>query len=681
MVSRFLLLAILMTFAIRPSALLAGWERTSGPGGGVVNAIATYNITGFPYIFAGTRVAGIFRSESNGDAWSASGAGIGAVTISCFLVSENLVLAGTKCGGVYRSLDSGRTWQHSALDGHTEVCIDDLARAGSFTYALTEYGVYRSNDEGVNWLHVDSSLVAGRTCIAVDPFNSSILYVGVFGHGVYCSTDNGATWVERRAGLGDYGIDALTFFGTTLIAGTYSHGVYRSTNGGLTWQSWDFAQPLPFDGSITSLVATSSRVFAGTSGSRVFVQSLGVDGWLQCSDSLTARVNTLCVKGSQLLAGTHQRGIFRVDIPDDVSAPFANWTRINTGLAADFTTDLHEVGFHFANYHYLLAGSSFDGVFVSADSGASWTQQDPGLHGTEISAVGAKASTLIAGASSKGLYRSVNGATTWDLVDSIKSVTDVCVSGPNIVVCSALGKVLVSSDDGVSWASGGTELPPANGLRDLAVSGGTIYIGTSDQGLYKSTDYGINWQPVPSPPGSAQVSSIAVNGADLFVATGSGVFLSSDGGANWSQADWGIEQPVNGLFNSTSGIFAFTPSGVLVTHNRGFNWTQANEGLEYTDVYAMAEFSGSVYAAVYESGVWKRRLSEMSYMPGDADGNMVFTISDAVYLINYIFSGGAAPSPVLAGDANCSKLVTISDAVYLINYIFSGGPQPGSACK
>ena len=65
---------------------------------------------------------------------------------------------------------------------------------------------------------------------------------------------------------------------------------------------------------------------------------------------------------------------------------------------------------------------------------------------------------------------------------------------------------------------------------------------------------------------------------------------------------------------------------------------------------------------------------------GDADNSDVVTISDAVYLINYIFSGGPAPNPIDSGDADCSGLVTISDAVYLINYIFSGGNAPCAAC-
>ena len=61
---------------------------------------------------------------------------------------------------------------------------------------------------------------------------------------------------------------------------------------------------------------------------------------------------------------------------------------------------------------------------------------------------------------------------------------------------------------------------------------------------------------------------------------------------------------------------------------------------------------------------------------GDADGNGIITISDAVYIINYIFSSGPAPQPPLAADADCNGIITISDAVYLINYIFSGGPAP-----
>ncbi len=68
------------------------------------------------------------------------------------------------------------------------------------------------------------------------------------------------------------------------------------------------------------------------------------------------------------------------------------------------------------------------------------------------------------------------------------------------------------------------------------------------------------------------------------------------------------------------------------------------------------------------------------FVCGDANGSQAVSISDVVYIINYIFSGGPAPNPLLAGDANCSGGVNISDAVYLINYIFAGGNAPCDAC-
>jgi hypothetical protein len=61
---------------------------------------------------------------------------------------------------------------------------------------------------------------------------------------------------------------------------------------------------------------------------------------------------------------------------------------------------------------------------------------------------------------------------------------------------------------------------------------------------------------------------------------------------------------------------------------------------------------------------------------GDADSNGIVNISDAVYLISYIFGGGPAPNPLQVGDVDCNNIVNISDAVYLIAYIFGGGPAP-----
>jgi hypothetical protein len=69
------------------------------------------------------------------------------------------------------------------------------------------------------------------------------------------------------------------------------------------------------------------------------------------------------------------------------------------------------------------------------------------------------------------------------------------------------------------------------------------------------------------------------------------------------------------------------------------------------------------------------------YMRGDVNDDSKVSISDIVYLINYLFKFGpppqCPPSPYLiCGDPNCDGKVSISDIVYLINYLFKFGPPP-----
>jgi hypothetical protein len=64
------------------------------------------------------------------------------------------------------------------------------------------------------------------------------------------------------------------------------------------------------------------------------------------------------------------------------------------------------------------------------------------------------------------------------------------------------------------------------------------------------------------------------------------------------------------------------------------------------------------------------------YICGDANGDGVVNVSDAVYIINYIFAGGAAPDPLESAEVNCDGDVNVSDAVWIINYIFMDGYEP-----
>ncbi len=64
------------------------------------------------------------------------------------------------------------------------------------------------------------------------------------------------------------------------------------------------------------------------------------------------------------------------------------------------------------------------------------------------------------------------------------------------------------------------------------------------------------------------------------------------------------------------------------------------------------------------------------YICGDANGDQTVNISDAVFIINYIFIGGETPYPIEAADANGDRSCNVSDAVFIINHVFIGGPAP-----
>jgi hypothetical protein len=64
------------------------------------------------------------------------------------------------------------------------------------------------------------------------------------------------------------------------------------------------------------------------------------------------------------------------------------------------------------------------------------------------------------------------------------------------------------------------------------------------------------------------------------------------------------------------------------------------------------------------------------YICGDANGDGTANTSDAVYIINYVFSGGPPPDVMAAADVNCDCTVNVSDAIWMINYVFSNGNAP-----
>ncbi|MFF5157601.1 cellulose binding domain-containing protein [Streptomyces sp. NPDC000348] len=203
---------------------------------------------------------------------------------------KDLAYARTDIGGAYRWQEPTKTWT-PLLDsvgwddwGHTGVvslASDSAdpdrvyAAVGTYTndWDPTNGAVLRSTDRGATWKKADLPFKLGGNMpgrgmgerLAVDPHDNDVLYLGApSGHGLWRSTDAGATWSEVTAfpNPGNYaqdpsdtsgyasdnqGIVWVTFDESTGSAGTATktvyvgvadkeNAVYRSTDAGATWQ-------------------------------------------------------------------------------------------------------------------------------------------------------------------------------------------------------------------------------------------------------------------------------------------------------------------------------------------------------------------------------------------------------------------------------------------------------------
>ncbi len=160
--------------------------------------------------------------------------------------------------------------------------------------------------------------------------------------------------------------------------------------------------------------------------------------------------------------------------------------------------------------------------------------------------------------------------------------------------------------------------------------------------------------------------------------------VNYDNGAIWNGATGHV---------TTVGSAGVTSRSYYGTFDQGGNATERIEGQFTSGGFLVARLVGSgcnhpfppdalnfeisSSTADTESNSIGFRVVKLDVcLCGDANGDGVFSISDAVFLINYIFAGGSAPNPACHGDANGDGSVTISDAVFLINYIFGGGSAP-----
>jgi len=64
------------------------------------------------------------------------------------------------------------------------------------------------------------------------------------------------------------------------------------------------------------------------------------------------------------------------------------------------------------------------------------------------------------------------------------------------------------------------------------------------------------------------------------------------------------------------------------------------------------------------------------FLRGDSDSNCTVEITDAIFTLSYLFSGGRAPPCPDGADTNDDGRIDLSDAIFALGFLFLGSASP-----
>ncbi len=178
---------------------------------------------------------------------------------------------------------------------------------------------------------------------------------------------------------------------------------------------------------------------------------------------------------------------------------------------------------------------------------------------------------------------------SWTQVNGLSAFKEIASDGSTLIAAGVQG-VFRSTDGGMNWTDAGASLPA--GYYSVAVQGNSVFVANEGpHGIFVSTNDGATWtaddsglvaQAVPASQGPYQeISALTSNGTHVFAGVWEdGVYSRTSGTAGWSAANAGIKSSSVLTFTSIgSKVFAGTETGIYVSTNNGASWTPADSGL------------------------------------------------------------------------------------------------------
>jgi hypothetical protein len=193
------------------------------------------------------------------------------------------------------------------------------------------------------------------------------------------------------------------------------------------------------------------------------------------------------------------------------------------------------------------------------------------------------------------------------------------------------------------WVPAGHGLPPQYRVQDMTASGDSLVVGSTnaefniDHGLYVSTDRGANWrQAEVGFPTGEPVWALATVGGRIFAGTQSqGVFVSDDGGESWAESNQGLVSPdaecpgfggsprsqeqltfqIADIAGFGSTVYLSNSCGVWRSDDLGDTWRVFSTGLtkEPNASFSLMIGDGFGYATSTSHGVFRLDLEQKGW--------------------------------------------------------------------
>ncbi len=307
-----------------------------------------------------------------------------------------------------------------------------------------------------------------------------------------------------------------------------------------------------------------------------------------------AEVTITCIishPDGYLFAGTAQNYLYRSSNEGE------NWENITNGFLSSHLSDI------VIRWDGDIFISGY-GIYLSTDSGNSWTMMGPTEYLRCI--VTNSLGDIFAGGWGK-IYRSTNNGVTWVEFSQglpVAWIDEILVdSNDNLIVGTTFG-IYRSVDSGSSWMHIGKPEWMMNGFyfEGLAMNpSGWLFTLDGYEGIYYSTNGGATW--INAYPGVSNLTALGLDQTDNRILVGSidgFVYQSVDLGSTWIRINEGYNFSAVNVFNleyNNRIIVGSEYAGIFSTTDYGFNWLQNNAGFKHATVFDLESNSlGDIFA-------------------------------------------------------------------------------------